>query len=298
MRKGNKERFVMAIFSFIVIVFMSGCNDLPFFKKKQPVKREAESVEVQGTVLTKVNGSVITLEDFNKRIDNIKNVYPDIKFDEFKDKKAFLDELVKRELLYQEAMRKGLNKKQEVVDAIDDFKREVLAAQLIDDETSNVKVEAKEIEDYYNTFKDEFTSPDERQVREIIVPTEDRARQILIELLNGQDFATLAMTDSISPSSKEGGDIGFIKKGEKQGRYGEKIFVTEVGEISSVFKVPEGHAVIKVEDKKGGESRSLSEAWNDIEEGLLRLKKYQQILKIEDELRMKAKLEINEDLLR
>lgn len=297
--KSYKKQTLTLVYLFCTIILLSACDKLPFFKKLIPVKKiEVAAPEIKGTVLAKVNDNVITLEDFNKRIENIKKVYPDIKVDKFEDKKAFLNELVKRELLYQEAIKKGLDKKQEVIDATEDFKREVLAAQLIDDNTSDVKVEAKEIEDYYNTFKDEFTAPEERKVREIIVPTEQKAKDILIELLKGQDFAVLAAQNSVSPSAKTGGDAGFIKKGEKQGKYDTVVFALGAGEISNVFSVPEGYAIVKVEEKKGGESRSLSDAWNDIEEGLLRLKKYQEVLKLEDDLRVKASLEIHEDLLR
>jgi len=299
MRKQIMAVLVIVLFSFGIISFLVGCDNLPWPKKAKPVEKKVEPVaKVEGTVLVKVNDTVITIEDFNKRIDNIKTVYPDIKLEEFNDKKVFLDELVKRELLYQEALSRELEEKQEVVDAIEDFKHEVLAAQLIDQETADIRVEANEIESYYNTFKDEFTAAEERKVREIIVPTEEKAREVLIELLRGQDFANLARVSSISPSAKEGGDLGLIKKGERQGRFNDIVFALAVGEVSNIFKVPEGYAIVKLEEKKGGESCSLSDAWSDIEDGLLRLKKYEKILKLQDELIKKAKIERREDLLR
>src|SRR3954468_7701454 len=66
------------------------------------------------TELAKVNGSVITLEDFNKKYRE------NLKFFQFKipTRKGVLDDLIKRELGVQEAKRLGLDNDPEVIDRI------------------------------------------------------------------------------------------------------------------------------------------------------------------------------------
>ena len=54
-------------------------------------------------------------------------------------------------------------------------------------------------------YKKEFAAPEEIHAREIVVPTEAAAKDILISLLQGGDFAAAAKEKSVSPSASKGG---------------------------------------------------------------------------------------------
>jgi len=43
----------------------------------------------------------------------------------------------------------------------------------------------------------------------------------------------------------------------------------EVGKISSIFKTTDGYSIIKLEGKRGGKLKPLSEMWDDIRRNLL-----------------------------
>jgi len=138
--------------------------------------------------------------------------------------------------------------------------------------------------------------PEERQIREIVVPSEQEARDILIQLLQGADFATLAKENSKSPSAKNGGDLGFIKIGEKSSQFDSVAFSDslEVGKISSIFKTPDGYGIIKLEAKRGGKQRPLSEMWDDIKKGLTIIKQQQVIDDLIGKLSRDAKIDVYE----
>ena len=296
-------RLIKMIFVVLFLTSIFGCEKFPFFQAKKSVsKKEIKSqIPVKGTVIAKVNDLVVTLEDLNQEIERYNTIVsesrPELKIDTRDKKIDYLkNELIRRLLLYQEALDRGLENNEDVLKALEKTKQDLLVMQLIKEETEKIEVSSKEIEDYYNLYKEQLKEPEERNVREIMVPTEAEAKDILIQLLQGQDFATLAKQYSRAPSAKDGGDLGFITKGKKFPQFDEVAFsdVLEVGKISNIFKGPDGYYIIKLEAKRGGKQRSLSEMWDDIKRVLTFVKQQQKIDELISKLSTKAKIEIHE----
>ncbi|MCM8757544.1 MAG: peptidyl-prolyl cis-trans isomerase [Candidatus Omnitrophica bacterium] len=283
-------------------VLLVGCEKLNIsLPKKRESKKEVTLPEVKGTLIARINNYPITLEELNREIENFNSMVPadrpELKIDTREKKIDYLkNDMVRRVLLYQEALDRGLQNKEEVIKTIERTKQDVLVMELVKEEMEKVEVSSREIEDYYNQFKEELKEPEERQLREIVVPTEGEARELLIQLLQGADFATLAKERSRAPSAKEGGDLGFISKGKKFAQFDEIAFsdALEVGKISSIFKGPDGYYILKLEAKKGGKQKSLSEMWDDIKRGLSYIKQQKRIDDLIEKLSKDAKIEIYE----
>ena len=293
---------LFSVFGFLFSVLW-GCDKLNFLNpKKAESKKTTPIVTVKGTIIAKVNNLPITLEELNKEIDIYNNNIvpadkPELKVTTRDQKINYLkNELVRRVLLYQEALDRGLDRKEEIIQALEKTKQDLLVMELVREEAEKVDVSSKEIEDYYNTYKEELKEVEERQIREIVVPTEQEAKDILIQLLQGADFITLAKERSKSPSAKDGGDLGFIQIGKKSAQFDGAAFsdTLEVGKVSNIFKGPEGYYILKLEAKRGGKQRSLSEMWDDIKRGLTFLKQQQKIEDLIGKLSTKAKLEFYE----
>jgi len=293
--------FMVLIFSFFLLY---GCDKilLPGVKKMVPKSERAQlATAVKGTIVAKVNNIPITLEDLSQEIEAFNAMVPEDKPEakiNTREKKVdyLKNEMIRRTLLYQDALDKGLDKKDVVQKTLEKTKQDLLVMQLISDEASKIEVGSAEIEDYYNRFKEQLKEPEERQSREIVVLTEPEAKDILIQLLQGQDFATLAKERSKSSSAKDGGDIGFIQKGKKFIQFDAVAFsdTLEVGKVSNIFKGPDGYYIIKLEAKRGGKQKSLSEMWEDIKRGLTFLKQQQRIEDLIGKLSREAKIEIYE----
>ncbi|MFH0854914.1 MAG: peptidylprolyl isomerase [Candidatus Omnitrophota bacterium] len=290
---------VLGLF-FSVIV---GCNKINSMVggRKVEIKIPALTAQPKGPIVAKVNNISIGLDDFNQEVDlynaNVPADKPELKVTTREQKIAYLkNEVIRRTLLYQDALDKGLDRNEDVLRALEKTKMDLLVLQLIKDVTQKVDVSSKEIEDYYNTYKEQLKEPEERQIREIVVPTEQDAKDIMIQLLQGADFATLAKERSISSSAKNGGDLGFIKKGQKPAQFDAVAFSDslELGKISSIFKGPDGYYIIKLELKHGGKQKSLSDMWDDIKRGLTFLKQQQVVEDLIGKLSREAKIEINE----
>jgi foldase protein PrsA len=278
-----------------------GCENLFSIKAKIKKKKVQTAGAVKGTLIARVNNLAITLEDLNQEIDSYNAMVPkdkpELKITTTQQKINYLkNEMIRRILLYQMALDKGLDRKDNVRRALEKSKMDLLVVELVKEEAAKVDVTAAEIEDYYNRFKEELKEPEERKIREIVVLTEAEAKEILIQLLQGADFAQLARERSRAESAKKGGDLGFIKRGEKSPQFEEVAFsdALEIGGISNIFKGTDGYYILKVEAKRGGKRRSLSEMWDDIKRGLTFLKQQQRIEDLISKLSSQAKIEIYE----
>ena len=299
MRYSKVSMFFAVCFLFTVL---AGCDKFTAKKPKEPPKETvSQPVSVKGTLVAKINNYPITLEDLDQEVEVYNSMVPadkpEMKITTREQRVNYLkNEVVRRILLYQSALAKGLDRKEEIIKALEKTKQDLLVMELVRSEAEKIEVSSSEIEDYYNTYKEQLKEPEERQVREIVVTTEQEAKDILIQLLQGADFATLAQERSKAASAKDGGDLGYIQKGKKSAQFDNAAFsdTLDVGRISSIFKGTEGYYIIKIDGKRGGKQKPLSELWDDIKRGLTFLKQQQKIEGLISNLSKDAKLEIYE----
>src|SRR3989338_841163 len=285
-----------------VLVFLAGCEKFFPGRQAKNVSKVAPAVsEVKGTVIARVNNQPITLEELNEETEGFNKYVPQDKPEEkidSRDKKLnyLKNEMIRRVLLAQAAQDRGLDRKEELQKALNNFKQNLLVAELVKAETENIEVTSAEIEDYYNQYKQQLKEPEERRIREIVMATENDARDVLIELLKGGDFATLAQMRSTSASAKNGGDLGYIKKGLKSPQFDEIAFSStlEAGKTSNYFKGPEGYYILKLEARREGKVKSMSDLWDDIKNGLRFLKQQKKVEDLISKLSADAKIEVIE----
>ncbi|MFA7676599.1 MAG: peptidyl-prolyl cis-trans isomerase [Candidatus Omnitrophota bacterium] len=287
-------------------LLFSGCDN---FSVKQKDNRQTISrTPIKGALLAQVNDWSIGTVDFNDKLNALKTLLPQEELqDQFNDaetKKKILQELVNFEILAQEAESKGMDKEPEVVDAVKNFKRNFLAQKMLGDLYKDITITNLEIENFYNTNKDIFKEPEEVRVREIAVSSETQAKDLLIRLLQGESFASLARTYSVAPSRSKDGDLGYLKidqetvANEKFPTFWKTVINTEEGKSSSYFQSPDNKFyIIRVEDVKGGKPKSLTEVREAIREHLKSLQANQKKEDMTYNARKKFKVIINEDLI-
>jgi peptidyl-prolyl cis-trans isomerase C len=302
----KRAAIYLSLFSFIIL--LCGCENLPFLSGKKSGSYNSgktSAIKARGTVIGMVGSVPITLEDLNQDIaqynEEIPADSPEKKITTSEQKIEYAkNEMVRRALLYQDAINKGLDKDEEINATLDRAKMELAVVKLMKEETDKIDVTAKEVEDAYNQYKEQLKEPEQRNIREIVVNTEQDAKDVLVQLLQGADFATLAKEKSKAPSSKSGGDLGFIDKGKNFAQFDAVAFseTLEVGRTSNIFKGPDGYYILKLEGKRGGKQKSLSEMYDDIKKTLIFLKKQQKIEDLIAALRKTNKVEINEGEIR
>lgn len=295
---------LLLIFSFTLLLTIVGCDKLAGVSKpaEKPAGQKAYTqMPVKGPIVAKVNNMPISLEDLNQEIEAYNAMVPadkpELKITTKEKKVDYLkNEMVRRLLLYQDALDKGLDRNEDVLRALEKTKMDLLVVELVRQEAQRIEVSSKEIEDYYNTYKEQLKEPEERQISEIVVSNEQAAKDILVQLLQGADFATIAKERSTAASAKNGGDIGFISKGKKFIQFDAVAFADnlEAGQLSSIFKGPDGYYIIKLQAKRGGKIKPLDAMWEDIKRGLTFLKQQQAIDDLISKLSRKATIEVHE----
>lgn len=86
-------------------------------------------------------------------------------------------------------------------------------------------------------------------VRQIAVPSEQEAREVLARLKNGEDFMALAREESIAPTAASGGELGWLVR---WGRHFyswdaiEPLYDLEPGAVSPVIKTELGYEIFQV----------------------------------------------------
>lgn len=206
-----------------------------------------------GAYVARVGKTVITEADIEKEL---KSLPPQIQkvFEGKEGRERLLDELVKKEMLYQEARNRGLENDPGYKQKLDEFRKLTLISLLLEKEIEDkVKIGEKEARAYYDTHKEEFMTNNQIRASHILVKTEDEANSILSEIKKGADFAKLAQSRSIDTgSAKNGGDLGYFSRGQMVPEFEGTAFKLKVGEVSRPVRTQYGYHIIKVTEKREG----------------------------------------------
>jgi peptidyl-prolyl cis-trans isomerase SurA len=135
------------------------------------------------------------------------------------------------------------------------------------------------IEDYYRKHHDEFTSKEEIKLRMIMISGQKDtgnaqaqkalAEEVLGRLAGGAEFEQTAQIYSEDSTRDNGGDWGWIGRNTLAAPLEKFAFNMPVSRISSIIDYAGNYYIIKVEDKRGGTTKSLAEARADIEKKLI-----------------------------
>ena len=265
----------------------------------------AQTSRLTDPVVAIVENTPVTLSELDREVELFNNLVPDDQPEgKITDRRKKLDylknEMVQRALLYRQALARGLDKKPEVVGALAQTRQELLIMALLKEEAARVEVAPAEIEEYYTKNQAQMREPEERRMREIVVATPSEAKDVLLEVLEGHDFAGIARQRSIAASRDQGGDLGFLSPGQQFPAFDEAAFAAGLapGSNSTIFKGPDGFYVIKVEAIRGGKQKTLAQTWDQIKSELQRAKQEQRVEQLVGELSRGDKIKIYEDQVR
>jgi len=143
----------------------------------------------------------------------------------------------------------------------------------------NSIISPPKVEDYYKKHRAEFTSKEQIKLRMIMIsgqkdtasaPTQKAlAEEVLGKLASGAEFDRTAQVYSEDSTRDNGGDWGWIERNTLAAPLEKFAFNMPVGRISNIIDYAGNYYILKVEDKRGGTTKSLSEMRSDIEKRLL-----------------------------
>lgn len=317
----TKKEFIFL--TFIAVLCVAGCDSLLPKAKKPAVVKSSGAVAAPVTssvaaaanvsagdklgaatdealpkdVLAKVGDWTLTAAEFDERVKNIKQVVPNFDEKKAESKNMLIDELIRQQLMVYEAREQKLNESKEVRAAMKDFENNILVQELVAGLTKEIAATDVEAREYYDKNPDVFVNPLEKKVSEILVPSEAEAKEVLVLVLQGGDFAQIARDRSKGKTAAAGGDLGFLAKPafEQQGKAVEAL---TKGNVSAVFQGPDGFYIVKVDDVRGGDKVAYDTVKADLVKGLTSQKQQKAVLEKMAEVAKKVKVSVNTDLLK
>jgi peptidyl-prolyl cis-trans isomerase C len=151
---------------------------------------------------------------------------------------------VREELIVQAADDEDLAADPEVAAAIDQAVRQIILDAYLSRATADVEISRLDVENYVASWAPSYKV--EIHARHILVPSAELAQSLLSRVRSGESFDALAAEYSICPSAADGGDLGWLMRGQAVLPFEEAAFSLDPGEISGVVQTSMGYHIIKV----------------------------------------------------
>ncbi len=251
--------------------------------------------------LVRINQLSVSIEEF-RQMSEKQPLEGKMRLLDEKGMRGFLENyVITREVLYQEAKKKGFDKNKEILSKVEDFRRAMIIDALIE-EMLRGKSEAteEEIQRYYRENKSLFTEPLEVKIRHIVVNSEPVLKEVLTKLSKGESFEKLASTYNIDRTREDGGNLGYIRRGQLApsfAQFEEAAFsLVKKGDLSEVIRTPYGFHIIQMEEMRGASLRPFEQVKEKIRFFLQGKKRQEAYLEYVKEAKSKANILINEKL--
>ncbi|RMG57917.1 MAG: hypothetical protein D6713_08725 [Deltaproteobacteria bacterium] len=212
---------------------------------------------------------------------------------------TIVERLAIKEALYRKALEEKVDQTPTFKDVEKNFRNSILIDLLIEkDFRAGVKVTDKDAKAAYNEHPEMFEQGTKVRARHILVDSEKTANEVYDRLKKGEDFAKLAKEYSKDPTKDRGGDLGFFGRGVMVPPFENAAFALKVGEISKPVKTRFGYHIIQVTERKAGKKVPFKDVKEQLKDYLQSKKVNEAIMKYIEELKKKAKININEDVLK
>jgi peptidyl-prolyl cis-trans isomerase C len=198
------------------------------------------------------------------------------------------DVLISREVIAQEAHKKGLDKSADFIAQLDMQRQDALVNAFVEDYLSHNPISDDVLKKEYEKAKAQ-TGDKEYKARHILVKEEAEAKQIIAQLKKGADFEKIAADKSEDSGSKgRGGDLDWSPSNRYVPPFADALKKLKKGQLADApVQSPFGWHVIRLDDERPFKSPSFEEVKPQIQQNLQR----QALDKVVSELRAKAKIE-------
>lgn len=199
-----------------------------------------------------------------------------------------VEEVIKRELLRQEAESAGLANDPKYAAHLENARRMILAQAAMEHFSSGMKVGDEELKKVY----EEKIGPmkmAEFKARHILVKTEQAAKDVIAKLKKGEKFDALAKKLSTDPGSKDkGGDLGWFSPQQMVPPFSQAVMAMKNGETTQTpVQSDFGWHVIQREDSR----EQPPPPFDAVKEQLRSLVQSEKLQEHLAELQSKAKIE-------
>lgn len=257
-------------------------------KQSVPAEQPASAANADADVVATVNGKAITRAEYDSYARERTMHRPPSSKDPEEERKAVINELINLELIRQDAVNKGLDKKPEVVADLENQRRSILVGTAVRQQVENNPISDEALKKEYDA-RIASQSTTEYKARHILLSSEEDAKGIIAQLDKGADFQKLANEHSSDPAAKNGGDLGWFTADQMVQPFAEAVKTMKKGAYTKApVKTEFGWHVILLEDTRQNPPPSFEQ----VKEQVRNFMQSQQINDYISKLREQGKIEI------
>lgn len=267
--------------------------------------------EEAAQTLAKIGDHTITVGEFAEEIAN-KGPFLRTRYNSPERRRELLDQLVRFELLAQEADARGFDDAPEVQRTRKQILIRRFLKQEYEDRIQPTDITDDEVRAYYEAHPAEFHQPEQVRISHIVFAREADATRVLRQIqaspADVRLFRQLAEQFDTDPTTHDRfGDVGFFSRPEER-RDGEPSVSAEVATaafsmetIGAVFPTvvhsEHGYEILKLTGRRAALDRSLDESSRPIRNRLWRERREHEIEALIDRLTAEADVEEHLDVL-
>ncbi len=270
--------------------------------------------EHKGPVVATVGNESITADDLKRRLDET-SPFLRARYNTLDRKKEFLENLIRNELLAQEAQRQGLDKSPAVKEQAKRAMIQELIKKQLDERLSGADIADGELKKFYDAHLDDFVKPERARVFHILFAAKDAkekaaAKKHAAELLKDIEarekkgevnaFQTAAIKESKDQlSAPMGGDLRFLSRDELAKAYNPQLAdaafaLKNPGDKAGPLETPAGVELVKLQVKTVALNRSFEDSKESIRGRMARERRSREYDDWMKKLRENAKVSIND----
>lgn len=228
---------------------LGACQGGSIVDEKTPL--DTKIARLGDTVVAEVDGTSIFLSD----IEHAALVKGRIQPDQFLTPKdplfqTILDELIDQRLLALEALRRSFDQNDEARRRLAVARERILATMVVE-KLLAVKVTDESVQRMYDEQRALQGNAEQVRARQIVVKTEERAKEIKGLVEKGGSFSALAKEFSIDQSTADiGGDLGYFSQNAVEDVIATVAFALENGSVSEPFETNDGWHILTTIDRR------------------------------------------------
>jgi len=224
-------------------------NSLPLAAALAGLFSLAATLPATAGVVATVNGEAIHDKDIDTYI-----ATHELDPQQAQNREAIVNELISRELVAQDARRRGLDEDPQVQARIEQMRRQILLGAAVEQAVEEKPISEEELRAEYEKRLPQLQQPEFR-ARHILLAQREEAEEMIRRLDDGASFSELAKEHSTGPSGKEGGDLGWFNPNQMVPPFAEAVGQMQEGAYSrEPVETQFGWHVIKLEGKRTGEA--------------------------------------------
>jgi parvulin-like peptidyl-prolyl isomerase len=214
-------------------------------------------------VVARWDGGVITQQEVLEAAQRLPTALRD-QYTTPNGRKQFIQAVLSKRLLREEARRRGLVDSPEVRAQVEELEERLAIQALLAEAARTAPTTSEsELKAYFEAHKADFRSPTRVRISRVLLRGDAsdkslraRAESIRQRAVKGESFARLA-TLGAGPEATAGGDLGWIS--EISDDETKAALALKAGEVSAVLTVPSGVAVLRATERQESRDAAFEE---------------------------------------